>query len=145
MWTAALDRILTANALQRRRWENNYFCPLCMRSLETPTHLLTECPWTKEIWSTLAAWSQSPAIAPETCNGADSITEWLKGCRNRSPSDKRKGTQSLILLASWEIWCERNRRIFQKVELSAQALMSRIREEATLWNVAGATIPFDPG
>jgi hypothetical protein len=44
MWTAVLDRILTADALQRRGWENDYFCPLCVRSLETPMHLLTECP-----------------------------------------------------------------------------------------------------
>jgi hypothetical protein len=29
VWTAALDRILTADALQRCGWENNYFCVLC--------------------------------------------------------------------------------------------------------------------
>jgi hypothetical protein len=59
--------------------------------------------------------------------------------------DKGKGVQSLILLAAWEIWQERNRRIFQKEELSVEALIVRIRDEAALWNMAGAKIPFDPG
>ena len=60
-----------------------------------------------------------------------------------TPTAKRKGTQSLLMLATWEIW--RERRIFQKEEMSVQGLVSRIHEEATLWNMAGAKIPFDPG
>jgi hypothetical protein len=58
---------------------------------------------------------------------------------------KRKGVQSLLMLAAWEIWCERNRRIFQQEELSIQGLLVRIRDEDALWNMAGASIPFDPG
>jgi hypothetical protein len=53
--------------------------------------------------------------------------------------------KSLMLLAAWEIWKERNRRIFQHEELSVAALVARIRDEAILWNMAGAKIPFDPG
>jgi hypothetical protein len=55
--------------------------------------------------------------------------------------DKRKGAQSLILLAAWEIW----RRIFQKEEFSVKALIVPIRDEAALWNMARAKISFDPG
>jgi hypothetical protein len=62
-----------------------------------------------------------------------------------SPTEKRKGVHSLLLLATWEIWRERNRRIFQHEELSVEALVVRIRDEAALWNMAGANIPFDPG
>jgi hypothetical protein len=50
--------------------------------------------------------------------------------------------KSLMLLAAWEIWKERNRRIFQHEELSVAA---RIRDEAILWIMAGVKIPFDPG
>ena len=35
--------------------------------------------------------------------------------------------------------------VFQHEELSVAALVSRIRDEAILWNMAGAKIPFDPG
>ncbi|XP_071681789.1 uncharacterized protein [Lolium perenne] len=143
MWTAALDRILTADVLQRRGWENNYFCPLCFRNLETPWHLLTECAWARRVWSALATCSNLPALQPASWEGTTTLSEWL--CLLGTTVDKRKGVQSLILLAAWEIWQERNRRIFQKEELSVEALIVRIRDEAALWNMAGAKIPFDPG
>jgi hypothetical protein len=145
LWTAAMDRILTADALQRRGWENNYFCQLCFRNLETPWHLLTECPWSRQVWSALASYSHITALNPSSWTGINSISEWLLLCHQNSPADKRKGAQSLILLAAWEIWKERNRRIFQHEELSVAGLVTRIRDEAILWNMAGAKIPFDPG
>jgi hypothetical protein len=63
--------------------------------------------------------------------------EWLKYCRLNSPAEKIKGAQSLLQLTAWEIWKERNRRIFQKEELSVEELAIRIRDEAALWNMAG--------
>jgi hypothetical protein len=145
LWTAALGRILTADALQMRGWENNYFCQLCFRNLETPWHILTECPWTRQVWAALASLAASPALSPSSWTDISSITEWLHLCHNNSPQEARKGVKSLIMLAAWEIWKERNRRVFQHEELSVSALVSRIRDEAILWNMAGAKIPFDPG
>jgi hypothetical protein len=145
MWTAALGRILTADALQRRGLENNYFCQLCFRNLETPWHLLTECTWVRQVWSALASLSCTQALVPASWTGISSIAEWLDLCHANSPAEKRKGMKSLMLLAAWEIWKERNRRIFQHEELSVAALVARIRDEAILWNMAGAQIPFDPG
>jgi hypothetical protein len=57
----------------------------------------------------------------------------------------RKGAQSTTMLGCWEIWRERNRRIFLNEELLVVALVRRIRDEATLWKPAGASFPFDPG
>jgi hypothetical protein len=34
IWTAAMNKVLTADALLLRGWENKYFCPLCMRKRE---------------------------------------------------------------------------------------------------------------
>jgi mannosylglycoprotein endo-beta-mannosidase len=145
MWTAAHNRILTADVLQRRGWENNYFCQLCFRNLETPWHLLTECSWTRKVWAALAARTKLPSLQPSSWAEVATLPDWLQFCRINSSIDKRKGAQSLILLATWEIWRERNRRIFENKELSVEALLVRIQDEAALWNMAGATIPFDPG
>ena len=122
-----------------------YLCALCNRSLETPLHLLVDCPWSRKVWSALAASMHIDALKPDSWGDLSTINEWLLLCRTRSPTEKRKGVQSLILLASWEIWLERNRRVFQRKELSVDLLVRRIRDEAVLWNVAGAVIPFDPG
>jgi hypothetical protein len=51
----------------------------------------------------------------------------------------------MVMLGSWKIWRERNRRVFKKEELSVADLVRRIRDEATLWKLAGASFPFDPG
>jgi hypothetical protein len=98
-----LGRIFTADVLQRRGWENNYFCQLCFQNLETPSHLFTECPWSRQVWTALAAWSQLPSLLPSSWAGASSVSEWLQLCRLNTAMEKRKGAQSLVLLAAWEI------------------------------------------
>jgi hypothetical protein len=145
LWTAELNRILTADALQRRGWENEYFCQLCFRNLETPLHLLVECPWTRQIWVKIAQLYHLPSLNPTAWNQITSIREWMHICIGSATGDDRKGAQSLALLATWEIWRERNRRIFEREALSVVALVRRIRDEASCWKLAGASFPFDPG
>ena len=45
---------------------------------------------------------------------------------------------SLTMLISWEIWKERNSRVFRHHETSATALMTSIKQEALDWVAAGA-------
>jgi hypothetical protein len=56
-------------------------------------------------------------------------------------------------MVCWELWKERNRRIFDKKENSVQGLIRIITDEAKMWKQAGANIslvdqyggaPFDP-
>lgn len=68
--------------------------------------------------------------------------------------EQRKLARTLSKLVCWEIWNERNRRIFKQTILETAALTSKIKEEAAAWRLAGAPIPlcaqvggtpFDPG
>lgn len=145
IWTVMLGRILTVDALLCRGWENDYFYPLCERSLETPSHLFIECPWSRTIWDALASLADMPAIKPANWMGDTKFATWMQSCYDAMTKEKRKGIISLVQLITWEIWKERNRRVFQK-ELMTMARFSRlIRDEIRLWNMAGARIPFDPG
>jgi hypothetical protein len=103
LWTAELNRILTADALQRRGWENEYFCQLCLRNLETPLHLLVECTWARKVWEELASLFRLPSLNPDSWNQVTCIRDWLHCCIGDASEAHRKGAQSLILLASWEI------------------------------------------
>ena len=51
---------------------------------------------------------------------------------------KSKALASLLLLATWEIWNERNARVFKNKHSSPLTILSKIKHEAKLWVLAGA-------
>jgi hypothetical protein len=53
-------------------------------------------------------------------------------------STRRKGIASLTLLISWEIWCERNARVFRKKNAPSMVVLDKVKSEARLWVLAGA-------
>ena len=73
------------------------------------------------------------------------LKEWMSICSHNAPKEKKKGTISMIHMVAWDIWEERNRRVFQQREMTTAQLIRIVREEINLWNLAGAKIPFDPG
>lgn len=46
--------------------------------------------------------------------------------------DIAKGKKSVHMLVAWEIWCERNRRVFRNQEKSLQQLLDKIQNEIKL-------------
>ncbi|KAK1616134.1 hypothetical protein QYE76_021651 [Lolium multiflorum] len=67
IWTLMLERILTADKLLQRGWENDYFCPLCRRNLETASHIFTECPFSLKVWEHMAVTLGLDALKPTNC------------------------------------------------------------------------------
>ena len=66
-----------------------------------------------------------------------SVKEWWTGnvhIRSESP----KALASLMMLISWEIWSECNVRIFRNMAAPSVVLVSKIKEELSLWASAGA-------
>uniref|UniRef100_A0A0E0KLF1 Uncharacterized protein n=1 Tax=Oryza punctata TaxID=4537 RepID=A0A0E0KLF1_ORYPU len=49
-----------------------------------------------------------------------------------------QGLKSAFLTTLWEIWMERNNRIFRGIESTSTALASKIIDELHLWELAGA-------
>jgi hypothetical protein len=49
-----------------------------------------------------------------------------------------KAMASLAMLISWEIWNERNARVFQQYFSTSDMVINRIKDEARLWCLAGA-------
>ncbi|KAM0853990.1 hypothetical protein ACQ4PT_050734 [Festuca glaucescens] len=155
IWTLMLDRVLTADKLLQRQWENDYFYPLCRRNLETASHLFTECPFSVKVWEHMAMHFGLEPLKPVRWIGKDlSIQEWYRDMVSRHPKAQRKIKFPVSNLVCWEIWKERNRRIFEKKELPMAAMIIRLKDEAAAWKLAGAPIPlvdqyggapFDPG
>lgn len=59
---------------------------------------------------------------------------WFNTILDRGAS--MKDPASLLMLVSWELWNERNARVFRNTAASATIVTARIKEEAHLWALA---------
>ena len=50
LWRACTDCIPTGSTLMSKRVEISKFCPLCHASIETPLHILVNCPLARGCW-----------------------------------------------------------------------------------------------
>lgn len=137
MWLLLQNRIWTAARLQLRGWPNDYFCQLCIRNLETAAHLFMECCVVRNIWERVAIWTGATCLAPANWIQTESLQDWILHMVSGLPTSTRKALKSLIMLVIWEIWKERNNRVFRKSSRSVQQLVSTIQDEAKAWAYAG--------
>jgi hypothetical protein len=56
----------------------------------------------------------------------------------KSPTAYPQGLHSAIILITWEIWKERNARVFNNKEQSPPAIFQKIKDESANWVLAGA-------
>ncbi|KAF7085707.1 hypothetical protein CFC21_089105 [Triticum aestivum] len=49
-----------------------------------------------------------------------------------------KALASVMMLISWEIWTERNARVFRNTAILSTVLISKIKAKMSLWAMAGA-------
>ena len=121
LWLAAQNRILTADRLNTIGISGPSRCFLCKSDFEDAEHLLFNCPYSRKCWEWLIrslGWS-----APFPGKFKDFILGW--------PTDICKGVYNKIWYISpsvllWEIWKERNRRIFCNIEMDCGELISKI-------------------
>ncbi|KAF6984866.1 hypothetical protein CFC21_002813 [Triticum aestivum] len=62
-------------------------------------------------------------------------SDWSQNGTKKTQS--RRPLASLMLLVSWELWNERNARIFRNTVVLVEVIVARIKEEASLWSMAG--------
>ena len=136
-WLAINNRIWTADRLQRRGWPNCNLCPLCKQVQESAAHLLFQCRYTIRVWRMVKDWLGLQDVHPSNWSDATSVKEWWSHNANRK-NQSLKPLASLMLLISWELWKERNARIFRNEAVPVGVIVTRIKEETSLWSIAGA-------
>jgi hypothetical protein len=129
MWLLLQDRVWAGAKLQLRGWENNYFCALCERNLETANHLFTECPYARNVWRLVALWSSHANLQPSCWSEQDDMEEWFIALT----AGGTKEAHSVAILTLWHIWKERNARVFNIARSTEQAVLTRIKDELSDW------------
>ena len=135
IWLLLHNRLWTAARLQLRGWDNNYFCALCQRSLETAQHLFFECPCSRMIWHSVASWSACSTLNPNSWVGGHELE--LEDWYSQAFRSNEKKCQTLLILTLWSIWNWRNDKIFRGGTKTPQMIVSEIKETTLQWSLAG--------
>lgn len=136
-WLLHQDRLWCNDRLQRRGWENGYFCQFCMRNLETSVHLFWNCHFSRAIWNEVATWKgcRSLLLPSDEQTNTNSAVKLMITQADRAA---RKGVKTMIMMISWELWNERNNCIFRAKTASSSDIIAAVRRCMEQWRLAGA-------
>jgi hypothetical protein len=133
-WTLLHSKILTANNLAKRNWQNDPICKLCCSEPETPTHLCKDCAFTKQVWSTLIRWLNLTTL--NTVDMAGSIHKYWRKCRAKFDKTQKRRLDNIMIYFWWNIWKERNRRTFQQKSLQANQVATLCKDDILQFKLA---------
>ena len=125
LYRALLNKLPTRDRLFRFGIIEDTVCVLCRQEQETNTHLFFDCQFTKYIWSLCKlklGFGNSQM---------GSISEEAVGLQLKFKAKDTLYSLSKLLLAAavWNIWQERNRRIFQNQELNKVLVFRRLYDD----------------
>ncbi|PUZ62482.1 hypothetical protein GQ55_4G361800 [Panicum hallii var. hallii] len=100
-------------------------------------HLFSECRFTRRIWADISTWLTKLSLQPTNWKQTASVHEWWSALA-KTQGVPRKGLKSLVILVRWEVWLEHNARIFNRTEAPSFVVITKIRDEVSLWTMAGA-------
>jgi hypothetical protein len=138
MWLVVHQRCLTADNLQRRGWPNAGSCQLCWSGAETCAHLFVHCRFTSTVWRKLRTWSAATFRAPGP--SFHTTEDWWLKARKQVPKPLRRDFNTVVILVHWKIWKERNARIFEGAQHSAEEVFDGIRDDIAIWRSAGLIV-----
>jgi hypothetical protein len=92
---------------------------------------------TVRVWSNLKIWLAMHDIDPTSWSNMRSVKHWWMYAVHKQ-GQTRKAMASIAMLVSWEICKERNARIFQNSFSTSAMIVQKMKEDATLWSLAGA-------
>jgi hypothetical protein len=94
--------------------------------LETAYHLVLDCPFVKEVWNEFRL--QEPTMVQAASNSL-SIKDWWEEVQTRCTGPTKKRSIITVAYVIWNIWNERNRRIFKDHKLLPGEVACKTRED----------------
>eukprot|EP00253_Pinus_taeda_P022851 PITA_22851 len=132
-WLLCHQKILTEDGLQKRGFYGSSRCSLCKENTESTFHIMIECRFAVSIWQELCiAWKHKftfPSSISKLFAG------WMANYPGYSPKNKivRSSWSALPKFISWQVWLERNRRIFQNKEQDFKLVANAVKCQLVEW------------
>jgi hypothetical protein len=136
-WLAVQNRLWTSDRLAIRGWPHQPTCQLCKCQPETARHILFECRYSKRVWQQAASWLSCPSLLNDLGSGRETVLHYWHAITG-SPTAHPQGLKTAVTLITWELWKERNDRIFNNKASMPMAVVEKIKEESKIWILAGA-------
>jgi ribonuclease HI len=128
-WLFCHGKILTYDYLQKKGFYGPSICSLCNDNTETTVHLILECSFSKQIWSFFVQDVDPNFVLPRST--AELFSKWA--IRYPGPPPKNQIIKAawavLPKVICWQIWLERNRRVFRNAKQNPKALEIRIKDQ----------------
>jgi len=126
---AFMRRHWTADHRRRHSLDTHANCLLSDQEPETIDHIVVTYSYPKQIWWNIrAALNETSAL-----RYCDKVLEWWEVWRSLWAGEYKQGVDSIFALVAWEIWKERNARLFRGVVTQPMQLLASIRHQAELW------------
>ncbi|WVZ91565.1 hypothetical protein U9M48_037717 [Paspalum notatum var. saurae] len=135
-WILLQDKLLTANNLAARGWPHQPSCSLCNGPLETGLHLGLHCPFARAVWDQILAWEEMTLPAQADIASSSSIKNWWEAASSLLPKNQKRDFNGIVIYTLWNLWKERNRRIFESNTLTPLQIALRIKEDVLVFRRA---------
>jgi hypothetical protein len=125
-WLLCHNRVLTTDNLMRKGFHGPSRCSLCLGNEENAQHIMLECNFALEVWGeVLSHWSVDTTLPSSIF---DLHANWLHRYPGQLPNNNCFKAAWLVLpkITCWQIWLERNSRIFQGKMHNAKVIMTKI-------------------
>ena len=125
-WLLVQSKILTADNLVARQWPCNTVCSLCGQEQETASHLILHCNFAQQVWSEVESWTHHLVHKP---NSGLLILDWWEKELVQLSRKARRTKAAVMIYTAWNIWKERNRRVFDQRFTSPSEVLQVIKNE----------------
>jgi hypothetical protein len=135
-WLAVRYRLWTSDRRYRHGLQDrSAACFWCLQEEDALDHVLMRCPYARQVWFGCITAVGLNIVEP---NRDSSLESWWSSARELVRRKDRRSFDTLVILIAWQIWKQRNARVFGNTQLqcSTTQLLFRIKEEFELWKLA---------
>ncbi|TQD89699.1 hypothetical protein C1H46_024693 [Malus baccata] len=133
VWLVANGNLNTCDRIQRRNplmCLSPHWCSLCKAKEESVNHIFLHCSYSIQLWWKLFQEVKASWVIPKGC--FELLSTNFKALGKRKKSKVLWGC--LVLAIFWNIWMERNKRIFEDYTgVGAEELWGRVKYWAAFW------------
>ena len=105
---------------------------MCNGPLETGLHLCPLCPVAKEVWCIVLAWEHFDTDLIRHQTQPTEIRTWWEQAATKVPKERRRHFNGVVIYTMWNIWKERNGRIFQVAAMDDRQVALKAKEDINM-------------